>query len=200
MKFILGKKIGMTEIFAEDGKRIPVTMVEAGPCQVTQVKTKKSDGYDAISLGFGIVTEKRVKKSQAKTPFRNIKEYRVEGETVDLKAGDKIDAGTFFKEGDVVKVAGISKGKGFQGAVKRYGFGGRKSCTHGTKHEIRNVGSVGMGGASIRKGRKMPGRMGVERVTVKNLKIVKIDASKNLIAVKGAIPGHKGTLLEIRGN
>lgn len=98
-----------------------------------------------------------------------------------------------------MKVAGTSKGKGFQGAVKRHGFAGRKSCTHGQKHELRNVGSVGMGGASIRKGRRMPGRMGADRVTVKNLKVVKIDAQNNILAIRGAVPGRKGTLIEIRG-
>jgi large subunit ribosomal protein L3 len=199
MKFILGKKIGMTEIFAEDGKRMPVTLVEAGPCQVAQIKTKENDGYSAVGLGFDAIPAKRVKKGQAKCPYYYIKECRTDGEEIGLKAGDKVEAVTFFKEGDIVKVSGISKGKGTQGAVKRYGFGGRQSCTHGQKHEMRNVGSVGMGGASIRKGRKMPGRMGSDRVTVTNLKIVKIDAAKNLMAIEGAIPGNKGTLLEIRG-
>ncbi len=198
MKFILGKKIGMTEVFAANGKRMPVTLIEAGPCQITQVKSKESDGYTAIQLGYGIITEKRVAKSQNKKPFVNIREYRTAENDAVANLGDKIDV-TIFKEGELVKVAGITKGKGFQGAVKRYGFGGRKSCTHGTKHEIRNVGSVGMGGASIRKGRKMPGRMGAERVTVKNLKIVKVDSQNNILAIKGAVPGRKGTLMEIRG-
>jgi large subunit ribosomal protein L3 len=198
MKFILGKKIGMTEIFAADGKRIPVTMIEAGPCTVTQLKTKNNDGYTAVQVGFGKIAEKRIKKGQAKKPFRTIRECQIADGNSDLKAGEIIAAGS-FAEGDRVKIAGLTKGKGFQGAVKKHGFKGRHSVTHGTKHELRNVGSVGMGGASIRKGRKMPGRMGVERVTVKNVKIVKIDAEKNLMAVRGAIPGHKGTLLEIRG-
>jgi large subunit ribosomal protein L3 len=199
MKFILGKKIGMTEIFAADGKRMPVTMVEAGPCQVAQIRTKDNDGYSAVSLGFMPIPEKRIKKSQVKSPFYFIKECRTKEGDAELKVGDKVEAVTAFKEGDIVKVAGISKGKGFQGAVKRYHFGGRKACTHGQKHELRNVGSVGMGGASIRKGRRMPGRMGYERVTIKNLKIVKIDAAHNLMAIEGAVPGNKGTLLEIRG-
>jgi large subunit ribosomal protein L3 len=198
MKFILGKKIGMTEIFSADGKRIPVTLIEAGPCTVTQLKTKENDGYTAIQVGFGQIAEKRIKKGQAKKPFQIIKECRIKDDKVELKAADTIQVAA-FAEGDRVKIAGLTKGKGFQGVVKKYGFKGRHSVTHGTKHELRNVGSVGMGGASIRKGRKMPGRMGVERVTVKNAKIVKIDAEKNLIAVRGAVPGHKGTLLEIRG-
>jgi large subunit ribosomal protein L3 len=198
MKFILGKKIGMTEIFAAGGKRMPVTMIEAGPCRVTQLKTKENDGYAAVQLGFGDIDSKRVKKSQAGKPFRTIKEYRGVDGGLDLKAGDSVKVDS-FKEGDIIKVSGLSKGKGFQGAVKKHGFKGRLSCTHGTKHELRNVGSVGMGGAAIRKGKKMPGRMGVDRVTVKNLKIVMVDAEKNLMAILGAVPGRKGTLLEIRG-
>jgi large subunit ribosomal protein L3 len=196
MKFILGKKIGMTEIFTADGNGVPVTLIEAGPCQVTQMKTEKNDGYAAVQLGFGKIAEKRIKKTEAKKPFRAIREFRGASDK-ELKTGDQITVAD-FKEGDVVKVSGLTKGKGTQGAVKRYGFHGRQSETHGTKHEIRNVGSVGMGGASIRKGRKMPGRMGVERVSVKNAKVVKVDAGKNLIAIRGAVPGAKGTLIEIR--
>lgn len=188
----------MTEIFAASGKRMPVTMIEAGPCRVTQLKTKENDGYAAVQLGFGDIASKRIKKSQAGKPFRTIKEYRSIGGGLDLKAGDSVKVDS-FKEGDIIKVSGLSKGKGFQGAVKKHGFKGRLSCTHGTKHELRNVGSVGMGGAAIRKGKKMPGRMGVDRVTVKNLKIVMVDAEKNLMAILGAVPGRKGTLLEIRG-
>ncbi len=188
----------MSEIFATDGKKTPVTLIEAGPCQVTQVKTKENDGYTAVQLGYESIDSKKVKKSQAKKPFKSIKEYRLTQKDAAANLGDKIDV-TIFKEGDVVKVAGTSKGKGFQGAVKRHGFAGRKSCTHGQKHELRNVGSVGMGGASIRKGRRMPGRMGADRVTVKNLKVVKIDAQNNILAIRGAVPGRKGTLIEIRG-
>jgi large subunit ribosomal protein L3 len=194
----LGKKIGMTEIFAADGKRIPVTMIKAGPCTVTQLKTKENDGYAAVQFGFDKIADKRIKKGQVEKAFKYIKECRIKTGEIDLKVADTILAAN-FAEGDVVRVAGITKGKGFQGAVKKHGFKGRLSCTHGTKHELRNVGSVGMGGASIRKGRKMPGRMGFERVTVRNAKVVKIDPEKNLIAVRGAVPGGKGTLLEIRG-
>jgi len=198
MKFILGKKVGMSEIFMPDGKKTPVTLIEAGPCQVTQVKSKKNDGYTAIQIGFGRIPEKRISKNQTKKPFYSIREYRIGGQESELKANDTVNA-AIFKEGDIVKISGLTKGKGFQGAVKRHGFKGRHSTTHGTKHELRNVGSVGMGGAAIRKGKRMPGRMGQERVTVKNLRIVKVDVEKNLIAVKGAVPGNKGTLLEIRG-
>jgi len=197
MKFILGKKIGMTEIFEADGKRTPVTLVLAGPCQVTQVKTKENDGYAALQIGFDAIDAKRAKKSEAKKLFRCIREYKNGEDQAGLKTGDRIDV-TIFKEGDTVKVAGLTKGKGFQGAVKKHGFKGRLSVTHGTKHELRNVGSVGMGGAAIRKGRKMPGRMGVDRVTVKNLKVARVDAENNLLAIKGAVPGNKGTILEIQ--
>jgi len=189
----------MTQLFAADGKRVPVTMIEAGPCQVAQIRTKENDGYSAVSLGFAPIPEKRIKKSQAKCPYYFIKECRTEGEDTGLKAGDKVDAVTSFKEGDIVKVSGITKGKGYQGAVKKWGFRGRLSCTHGQKHELRNVGSVGMGGASIRKGRKMPGRMGFERASIKNLRVVMIDAARNLMAVEGAVPGNNGTYLEIKG-
>ncbi len=188
----------MTEIFAEDGKRIPVTLIEAGPCAVTQVKTEKNSGYSAIQVGYEKTAPKKTSKSRAKKPFRFIKECRV-GADVELNDGDDIKAAD-FEEGDIVKISGITKGKGFQGAVKRHGFKGRQTCTHGTKHELRNLGSVGMGEASIRKGKKMPGRMGACRATVKNLKIAKIDCEKNIIAIRGAVPGARGTLLEIRKN
>lgn len=198
MKFILGKKIGMTEIFAPDGKKIPATLIEAGPCTITQLKNEEKDGYQAVQFGFGALGQKKIKKSQNKKPFYFFKECRAGKETLNFKIGDSIRIAD-FKEGDLVKISGFSKGKGFQGAVKKHGFKGRLSCTHGTKHELRNVGSVGMGGAAIRKGRKMPGRMGNEKITVKNLKIIKIDSDKNLMAICGAVPGNKGTLLEIRG-
>ena len=188
----------MTQIFMPNGDSAGVTLIQTGPCQVTQLKTKDHDGYSAVQMGFLNINEKRIKKSQAKKPFRHIKEFRLENNDSELKINDQINA-AIFKEGDIVKISGISKGKGFQGAVKKHGFGGRQSVTHGTKHEIRNVGSVGMGGAAIRKGRKMPGRMGYDRITVKNLEIIKVDSEKNILAVKGAVPGNKGTLLEIRG-
>lgn len=198
MKFILGKKIGMTEMFAPDGKKTPVTLIEAGPCTLTQLKTGKKDGYFAAQIGFEKMPDKKIKKSRVKKPFRFLREFKIE-EGAELKAGDVLGIAD-FKEGDKVKVAGISKGKGFQGAVKKHGFKGQQTCTHGTKHELRNLGSVGMGGAAIRKGKKMPGRMGADRVTVKNLIVAKIDLENNLMALKGAVPGNKGTLLEIRGN
>lgn len=197
MKFILGKKIGMTEVFMMDGKKVPVTLVQAGPCTVTQVKTAQKDGYIAAQIGFERLNEKKIKKSAAKKPFRFLREFRI-GADEEIKEGDVLEV-KVFEEGQKVKVVGISKGKGFQGAVKRHGFKGQQTCTHGTKHELRTLGSVGMGEASIRKGKKMPGRMGQARVTVKNLKIVKVDTKNNLIALKGAVPGNKGVLLEIKG-
>ncbi|MDI6603396.1 MAG: 50S ribosomal protein L3 [Patescibacteria group bacterium] len=202
MKFILGLKLGMSQIFDEKGNVVPVTLIEAGPCIVTQIKTKEKDGYFAVQIGFG--EAKKVTKAIA-GHLKNLgkllflREFRTEAPKIDdkeLKKGDKIDV-SVFNEGDLVKVSGLSKGKGFAGVVKRWHFKGRPA-SHGTKHELRTPGSVGASQPErVIKGKKMPGRMGFERVTVKNLKIVKIDKENNLIAVKGAVPGAKGTLLEI---
>jgi len=183
----------MSQIFDEKGKVIPVTLIEAGPCQVLQLKTKEKDGYEAVQIGFKkIEKKKKVKKPMEKKPFRFLREFR-DGEH---KLGSEISVAV-FQEGDVVKVSGISKGKGFQGAVKRWGFAGR-NATHGVKHEHRTLGSIGTTGPQrVIKGKKMPGHLGFVRKTVKNLKIVKIDQENNLLAVKGAVPGPKGTLLEI---
>jgi len=196
-KFILGKKIEMSQIFSKDGKVIPITLIEAGPCFVTQIKGKKKDGYEAVQIGFK--KKSKVKKSEKGKGFSYLKEFRIkELETEDprLKVGDKIDV-SIFEENDIVKISGISKGKGFQGAVKRWGFSGM-GASHGIKHEHRTLGSVGSTDAArVFKGKKMPGRMGGERITQRNLKIAKIDLESNLIAVKGAVPGRRGTLLEI---
>ena len=202
----------MSQIFGEKGNRIPVTLIEAGPCIVTQIKNKEKprtrtegstrdgDGYEAVQIGFKELKQKKIKKSQKNKPFRYLKEYKMQNTRYriqEINLGDKIDVG-IFQEGDIVKVSGISKGKGFQGVVKKWGFSGR-GASHGVKHEARTPGSVGSSFPEhVAKGRKMPGRMGNERVTVKNLKIVKIDPQNNIIAVKGAVPGRKGTLLEIR--
>ncbi len=191
----------MSQIFDEKGKVVPVTLIEAGPCSVLQVKTEKTDGYEAAQIGFEKKT-KNIKKTDKGKEFKYVREFRValapiSSGTSAGKVGDKIDV-SVFKEGDIVKIAGISKGKGFAGAVKRWGFHG-KPASHGTKHEERTLGSVGSAYPQrVLKGKKMPGRMGAERVTVKNLKVVKIDAKKNLLFVKGAIPGRRGILLEIR--
>ena len=196
MKYILAKKIEMTQMFDEDGKVVPVTLVLAGPCEILQLKTKDSDGYEAVQIGFEKLKEKKVTKSIKTKPYRYLKEFRVleEGK----KVGDKIDV-SIFEEGDKIKVSGTSKGKGFQGGVKRWGFHG-KSASHGVKHEHRTLGSVGYTSHSrVLKGKKMPGRTGFERITLKNLEIKKIDKERNILAIKGAIPGRRGTLIEIRG-
>ena len=200
MKYILGLKLRMSQIFDEKGNVVPITLIEAGHCVVTQIKTKEKDGYNAVQIGFKkIEKKKKIKKPMKEKPFRWLREIRCdESEIKNHELGKKIDV-SVFEEGDIVKVSGISKGKGFQGAVRRWGFSGR-GASHGVKHEQRTLGSVGMSFPErVIKGRKMPGRMGSERVTVKNLKIVKIDKENNILAVKGAVPGRKGTLLEIRG-
>ena len=198
MKFILGQKIGMSQIFNEKGNVMPVTLIEAGPCIVTQVKTKEKDVYTAIQIGFKKLKEKKIKKPQKQKPFKYLREFRGNIDISKYKVGDNVDV-SIFKEGNKVSVSGISKGKGFAGVVKRWGFHGRPR-TRGTKHEERGPGSIGAATPSrVIKGIKMAGRMGGERVTVKNLKIVKIDKENNLLAVKGAVPGRRGTLMEIRG-
>lgn len=186
MKAILAKKIEMTQFFDTEGNMVPVTLVKAGPCTVLRLKTKGSDGYESIQLGFD-------KNNKGK--FRYIKEFKdFEKET---KTGEDITV-SLFEEGEKVKVSGTSKGKGFQGGVKRWGFAG-KSKSHGVRHVQRTIGSVGACTPSrVIKGRKMPGRTGRERVCVKNLVVMKVDKENNLLAIKGAVPGRRGTLLEIR--
>ncbi len=188
----------MTQIFQQE-KVIPVTLIEAGPCKVTQVKTKGKDGYDAIQMGFEeIVKRKKITKSKRGKPFVSIREFRAASDKSTARQGDIVDV-SIFEEGDKVQVSGISKGKGFQGVVKRHGFSGR-NATHGVKHEERTPGSVGTSVPErVIKGRRLPGRMGSDRVTVKNLKIAKVDKANNMLAIKGAVPGRRGTLLEIRG-
>ena len=194
MKFILGLKLGMSQMFNENKKIVPVTLIEAGPCFVTQIKTEEKDKYKAVQVGFKqIEKKKKITKSIKKKPYCFLREFK-DGE---YKMGDEIDV-SVFKEGEKVKIAGTSKGKGFQGGVKRWGFSGR-NATHGVKHEHRTLGSVGSAYPQrVVKGRKMPGRMGADRVTVKNLEIIKIDKENNLLVIRGAIPGIKGALLEIR--
>jgi len=195
-KFILGLKIGMSQMFDGKGEVIPLTLITAGPCKISQIKTKEKDGYEAVQIGF-LPKKKKIKKTEKGKEFKYLREFSnlSDGEAK-YKVGDEINA-SIFQEGDKVKVSGISKGKGFQGGVKRWGFHGRKA-THGVKHEERTLGSVGCSYPQrVIKGKKMPGRMGADRVTVKNLKIVKIDKGNNLLVIKGAVPGRKGTLLEI---
>ncbi|MEA3452887.1 MAG: 50S ribosomal protein L3 [Patescibacteria group bacterium] len=194
-KFILAKKIEMSQIWKEN-KVIPVTLVEAGPCFVTEIKKQDDNGFSAIQIGFEKLKEKKIKKTNKTRPYRYLKEFKVK--EFELKIGDIINTEA-FEEGDNVIVTGISKGKGFQGGVKRWGFHGFGKG-HGVKHGERRIGSIGSAYPQrVIKGRKMPGRMGVDRITVKNLEIIQINKEKNQIAIKGAIPGRRGTLLEIRG-
>jgi large subunit ribosomal protein L3 len=197
VKFILGKKIGMSQMFDKDGNLIPVSLISAGPCYVLQKKNKEKEGYDALQIGFEKIEKKsKIKKTMKGKEYRYIKEER-EVVKEDVKYGDEINV-SIFNEGEEVKVSGMSKGKGFQGGVKRHGFSGR-NATHGVKHEHRTIGSTGRRFPQhVQKGRKMPGRMGYDKVSVKNLKIMKIDKENNLLAVRGAVPGRNGGLLEIR--
>jgi len=196
MKFILGKKIGMSQVFSEDRRVIPVTLIEAGPCVVTQLKTEEKDGYQAVQVGFG--EKKKINKPltghlKDLGKFGCLREIREAG---DFKIGDKIDAAV-FEEGDKIKITGISKGKGFQGVMKRHGFHG-SPATHGHKHDHRAPGSIGSAFPEhVLKGKKMAGRMGGDQVTVKGLKIIKVDKENNLLAIKGAVPGRKGTVLKV---
>ncbi len=203
MKFILGKKIGMTQIFNQDGQVLPVTLIQAGPCFVTQIKTKEKDGYEALQVGFEKITKiKKIKKTQRGKEYKFLREVRLDNqdnnkENKTFSLGQKIDV-SIFEPGQKVQVSGISKGKGFQGGVKRHGFHG-KNASHGVKHEERKIGSVGTRFPQrVVKGRKMPGHMGAKRVTVKNLEVIKVDPDNNLLVLKGAVPGGKGTLLEIK--
>jgi len=197
MKFILGKKIKMTQVFDKDQNTIiPVTLIKAGPCYVTQIKKQENgkDGYDAIQLGFEELKKRKIKKPQTNKPYKFLREYRCKDS--EHKVGQKIDV-SIFKQDEEVIISGISKGKGFAGVVKRWGFSDRAKA-HGHK-DMRKVGSTGSRFPQrVIKGKKMPGRMGSERVTVKNLKIIKIDIENNLMAIKGAMPGNRGTLIEIR--
>ncbi len=207
MKFILGQKIEMSQIFSEDGKVIPVTLVKAGPCVITQLRNNNKDKYQAIQVGFGEKKSKNISKAlkghlKNLGNFRWLREFRISPDDKDwhkreIKIGDKITVEQ-FKENEFVKVSGISKGKGFQGVVKRHGFKGGPA-SHGTKHTLRAPGSIGSAFPQrVFKGKKMAGRMGGQRVTVKNLQIIKIDKENNLLAIKGAIPGSRGSLVEIR--
>lgn len=201
MKFILGTKEEMTQIFQEDGRVVPVTAIAAGPIVVTQVKNADTDGYTAVQVGFGEQKESRLGKSvlghtKDLGAFKTLREFRVE-DTADMEKGKTIDV-SIFEPGEDIEVSGISKGKGFQGVVKRHGFkGGPRS--HGQKHSERKPGSIGSTGPQrVFKGLRMAGRMGSDRVTVKNLSVVAVDAEKGLLFVKGAVPGRRGTLLEVR--
>ena len=202
-KGIIGRKIGMTQIFAENGILIPVTVLEAGPCVVTQKKTMENDGYEAIQVGFGEVKESKVNKplkghfeKAGVSATKLLKEFKFENAS-EYELGALIKA-DIFAAGDKIDVSGVSKGKGFQGAIKRHNQH-RGPMAHGSKYH-RGVGSLSSATTpgKVKKGKKMPGHMGAENVTIQNLEVVRVDADKNLILVKGAVPGNKGSILVIK--
>lgn len=204
MSGLIGKKIGMTSIFDENGKNIPCTVIEAGPCVVTQVRTNEVDGYEALQLGFDDKSEKHATKAAVghfKKAGTSAKKKVVEFQdfATEQKLGDIINV-TVFEEGEFVDVQGVSKGKGFQGVVKRHGFGGVGQATHGQHNRLRAPGSVGASSYPSRvfKGMRMAGRMGGDNVKVQNLKVLKVLADKNLILVKGAVPGHNNSYVIIQ--
>ncbi|MEX2437253.1 MAG: 50S ribosomal protein L3 [Candidatus Paceibacterota bacterium] len=198
-KFILGTKQYMTQVFDDQGIAHPATVISAGPLTVTQAKTEEIDGYKGVQVGYGERHEKNINKAQKGQfkdlgLFRYVREFRSEE---DYARGDIIDVSK-FEVGDIVEVSGISKGKGFQGVVKRHGFAGGPR-THGNKHHERTPGSIGAQGPQrVLKGLRMAGRMGTDRVTVKSIRVLQVDAENNQIVVRGAIPGHRGTLVEIK--
>ncbi len=208
MKFIIGKKLDMTQVW-RDEKVVAVTKIQAGLCPIVQVKIKDKDGYNAVQLGFGEKKEKNIRKPQKghleklkinneklKINLRYLREFKTGDK--DLKVGDVIDVST-FAVGDIIDAIGISKGRGFQGVVKRHHFKGHYK-THGTKDQVRMPGSIGATGpAHVFKGTRMPGRMGGDRVTVKNLEIIEVDKDSNMLLVKGAVPGARNGLVLIQG-
>ena len=203
-KGIIGRKLGMTQIFADNGAAIPVTVIEAGPCPVVQKKTAENDGYDAVQLGFDDIREKLVTKPAAGhfkkagvSAKRHLKEFRLEG-AADMNVGDVVAADT-FAAGEKVDITGITKGRGYTGAVKRWGNHILR-MTHGTGPIHRQVGSMGANSTPSRvfKNKKMAGQYGNEKLTVLNLEVVKVDTEKNLIAVKGAVPGARGGIVVLR--
>ncbi len=202
MPGIIGRKVGMTSIYSAEGKATPCTVIEAGPCVVTQVKTEDRDGYTAVQLGFGDRKEKNTPnalnghfKKANTTPKSVLVEF---SDFEDLNLGETVDA-TIFSEGEFVNVSGTSKGKGFQGVVKRHGFGGVGQSTHGQHNRLRAPGSIGAASypARVFKGMRMAGQTGNKRVTIENLQILKVLADKNLLVVKGSIPGAKGSTVII---
>ncbi len=203
MPGIIGKKIGMTSLFTADGKYTPVTLIQAGPCVVTQVKTVETDGYEAVQLGYGDKKLKRVTKAEAghykkanTAPKKKVAEFDLNGTTFNL--GDLVDA-SLFEEGEFVDVVGTSKGKGFQGVVKRHNFAGVGGQTHGQHNRARHPGSIGACSwpSRVFKGMRMAGRMGGNRVKVQNLTVVRVIADKNLVVVSGSVPGAKNSYVLI---
>ena len=204
MPGLLGKKIGMTSVFSAEGKNIPCTVIEVGPCVVTQVKTEETYGYNAVQLGYGEQKEKHLTrpelghfKKAGVEPKRYLAEFK--GFDTDLKCGDVITA-DMFTEDDFVDVIGVSKGKGYQGVVKRHGFGGVGQSTHGQHNRLRAPGSIGACSypAKVFKGMRMAGQTGNQQVTVQNLKVIKVIPEHNLIMLKGSIPGSKGSIISIQ--
>lgn len=203
MSGLIGKKIGMTSIYNENGKNLPCTVIEVGPCVVTQVRTEEVDGYSALQLGFDDKTEKSAVKAEvghAKKAGTTVKSKVAEfkGFDAEYKLGDTITV-DLFKEGEFVDVSATSKGKGFQGVVKRHGFAGVGQATHGQHNRLRAPGSIGAASypARVFKGMRMAGRMGNEKVTVQNLRVLKVMPEKNILVVKGCVPGHKNTYVTI---
>ncbi|MCA9352767.1 50S ribosomal protein L3 [Patescibacteria group bacterium] len=201
MKFIIGIKEQMTQFFSEDGMVVPATIISVPTATVTQVRTLEKDGYEAVQIAAGERKEKNIAKPQRghfgeKGAFRFVKEFRFTNDKPELTVGDTLDA-SVFEAGDVVNVSGISKGKGFQGVVKRHNFSGAPT-SHGHRHDTRRPGSIGAGGPQrVFKGTRMAGRTGQDRVTVKNLEVVAVDAKKGQLLVKGALPGRRGTVVEV---
>lgn len=206
MSGLIGKKIGMTSVYDQDGKRIGVTIIEAGPCVVTQVKTKETDGYDAIQLAYDEIEERKATKPllghfkhAGTTPKRILKEFTRFEEGHQKKLGDILTPDSVFVEGEYIDVVGITKGKGFQGVVKRHGFSGVGGQTHGQHNRQRHPGSIGASSypSRVMKGTRMAGRDGGKRVKMINLQIIKIIPEKNLVLVKGAVPGSVGSYLKL---
>jgi large subunit ribosomal protein L3 len=206
MPGILGKKLGMTQLFTEDGERLSVTVIEAGPCAVTAVRERERDGYRAVQLAFGEAKERRLGKPRVGhlkragvAPMRHLVEFRLaDDDERELKIGDQLSVADVFEKGQKVKVRGRSKGKGFQGTIRRHGFS-RGPVSHGS-HNIRAPGSIGASATPSRviKGVRMPGQMGNRRVTQRGLEVVDVDGERNLLILKGAVPGPEGSLVEVR--
>jgi large subunit ribosomal protein L3 len=203
-KAIIGKKLGMTQIFSDEGRVIPVTVIEAGPCVITQIRSLERDGYSAVQLGFGDIAERKLTKPEAGhlkksdlPPKRHLREFRLE-ESASMNIGDILKADV-FAEGDLVDVIGTSKGKGYSGVIKRWG-NSRGRMSHGGGPVHRGIGSMGAGSdpSRVMKGKKMAGQMGAERVTIANLQVVKVDTEKNLLIIKGAVPGPKGGIVYVK--
>jgi large subunit ribosomal protein L3 len=206
MAAILAKKLGMTQLFQEDGRVERVTVLEAGPCPVTAIRTEERDGYDALQLAFGATREKHLSKAElghlkkaGASPMKHVVEFRGEARAAEVQIGDTVTVES-FSPGDKVKIAGVSKGKGFQGGIKRHRFS-RGPVSHGS-HNVRAIGSIGASATPSRvlPGQKMPGQMGNERVTQRGLEVVQVDAEQNLLIVRGSVPGPRNGIVEVRSD